>query len=272
MKFGRACLCLTVACLLISQSGRAKDKEKPPTSEELAAISARGKLLAQYDQIAWHATDKLLEQHVAEGLVRGYIVEFKEKDWVIAFGRLTEDRTGLIVEFQATTSPDLSVKPQPPDSKQVVDHADLFREFLAMDTARSAFGKQSRPYNAAVLLAPGGQYFVYFYPGSTDADVILMGGDVRFLVSSDGKTILEKRELHASIREWSTKEPKDGGKLQAAYHTHVLSDVPEDTDVMYVLMRHPPVPEYVASKKYTYLISAEGDIQFLGETDKVLKK
>jgi hypothetical protein len=78
MKFGRACLCLTVACLLISQSGRAKDKEKLPTSEELAAISARGKLLAQYDQIAWHATDKLLEQHLAEGLVRGYIVEFKE--------------------------------------------------------------------------------------------------------------------------------------------------------------------------------------------------
>jgi hypothetical protein len=140
-----------------------------------------------------------------------------------------------------------------------------------MDAARSAFGKQSRPYNSAVLRQPDGEYFVYFYPASTDLAVLPMGGDVRYLVSEDGKTIVDKRQLHASIREENSKG-KEGVTTEAAYHTHVLSDVPEDTDVMYVLMRHPPIPEYVASKRYTYVIGADGSIKFLGDTDKVLKK
>jgi hypothetical protein len=46
-------------------------------------------------------------------------------------------------------------------------------------------------------------------------------------------------------------------KVEAGYHTHVLSDVPEDTDVLLVLTR---VPEFVATSKYLYTISIDGNI------------
>jgi len=57
-------LLLLLAVSLCSSAGAKKKaeknnlpKENPPTIEELAAITARGKKLAEYDVAAWHATD-----------------------------------------------------------------------------------------------------------------------------------------------------------------------------------------------------------------------
>lgn len=51
-----------------------------------------------------------------------------------------------------------------------------------------------------------------------------------------------------------------GKNLADGYHTHVLSDVPEDTDVMLVLTRQPGVPEFVGAGAYVYTISVDGKI------------
>jgi hypothetical protein len=47
----------------------------------------------------------------------------------------------------------------------------------------------------------------------------------------------------------------DGG-----YHMHVLSDLPEDTDVMLVLTRQPRVPETVGAGAYIFTIDVNGNI------------
>jgi len=72
----------------------------------------------------------------------------------------------------------------------------------AIETALGAFTGEKRPYNAAVLPAKSGQLYVYIYPASTETDVYLIGGDARYLVSPDGLTILETRQLHKSIIEY----------------------------------------------------------------------
>ena len=145
----------------------------------------------------------------------------------------------------------------------------FFGATKALNTALQDFkGEQGYSYNAAVLPAPEDQFYVYVYPGSTEAGVYLVGGDVRYLISTDG-LIAEKRQLHKSILRFDFSKP-DGKKMEMGFHTHVLSDIPEDTDVFYVLTRTPSVAEWVASKKYIYAIAPDGTIKCLGETDKVL--
>ena len=50
---------------------------------------------------------------------------------------------------------------------------------------------------------------------------------------------------------------------QGSFHTHVLSNTPEDSDVFYVLSRKPLVPEYVgiAADKKIYVIETDGNIR-----------
>jgi hypothetical protein len=81
---------------------------------------------------------------------------------------------------------------------------------------------------------------------------------VRYLLSTDGGKVLEKRQLHKSILE---TPPLDKGKKSVAgFHTHTLSDLPEDTDVFHVLTQDPRTPEMVATPHFVFKILADGTI------------
>ncbi|HEV2197879.1 MAG TPA: hypothetical protein VGR55_20010 [Candidatus Acidoferrum sp.] len=120
------------------------------------------------------------------------------------------------------------------------------------------FGATARPYNVAVLPAPADRLYVYLYPAQTKARVYPLGGDVRYLVSADGTKILEKRQMHKTILETG---PAPGKKVVSGIHTHVLSDLPEDTDVFHVLTQDPPLPEFVGTPHFTYKVNTDGTIQ-----------
>jgi hypothetical protein len=64
--------------------------------------------------------------------------------------------------------------------------------------------------------------------------------------------------MHKSIIESVSADPKV--KVESGYHTHVLSDVPEDTDVLLVLTRQPKVPEMVVTQTFMYTIATDGTI------------
>ena len=65
-------------------------------------------------------------------------------------------------------------------------------------------------------------------------------GDARYLVTADGMKISEKHRMHKAIIE--NPPPAKGEKVVSGFHTHTLSDEPEDTDVLHVLQQDPPVP------------------------------
>ncbi len=52
--------------------------------------------------------------------------------------------------------------------------------------------------------------------------------------------------------------------MQAGFHTAVVAEIPEDTDVYHVLSRTPKVPEYVATDHFIYRIDTDGKIIFFG--------
>jgi hypothetical protein len=249
---------LPIACLLLSAVTIALAAE--PTTDELTQITARGRLLAQYDQAAWHSTDAVMAMKPDQGALQRYIARETPSGWVVAYGRLNEKQDKFLVVYEATQAAGLkqfTVKKVDPPRE---DSGFYFLGAKAVDTALADFHGQRRPYNAMVLPHPSGQIYVYVVPAQTKTGVYPLGGDVRYLIATDGTTIVEKHQMHQSILD-QTLTLKADEKPVAGVHTHILSDVPEDSDVLYVLIRQPSVPEMIVTGNRRYQIETDGTIK-----------
>jgi hypothetical protein len=251
------------------------DPKEPPTKAELAAITERGRSLAGYDAAAWHASDAVQAKNPKPGTVGGYIAHKTDKGWVVAFGRLDEARAKYLIAFEATQGKDLNefvVKEfEPPKA----DAGYLLSAAKATETTLKDFEEhfqaEPRPYNVAVLPAEKGQFWVYFIPAPTKPGIWPLGGDVRYLVSPNGSKIEVKRQLHRSVIE--IERPKEAEKKQVAgMHTHILAEIPEDTDVFHVLTRKPAVPELIGTRRFAFVIEPDGNAKYVGKSEDLLKK
>jgi hypothetical protein len=257
-----------LAVLIVCTAPNARCDERP-TEKALAAITARGRALAEYDQAAWHASDaaETANPKTVEG--QHYIARKEEGRWTVVFGALNRDKTKLLIGYEATQlgkPQQFAVKKHDP---AIEDTGFYLIAARALELALAESGKTPGPYNAAVLPAtesgPGGEtglLYVYLYPAQTKAGIYPLGGDVRYLVSADGTKILAKRQMHKTVVEHA---PGKGKKVVAGFHTHVLSDEPEDTDVLHVLQQEPPVPEMIATPHFMYQVMADGTIRIRKE-------
>lgn len=80
--------------------------KKPPSKEQLAAITVRGRSLAEYDLAAWHASDAVQNVEVKPGSVQGCIARKTDKGWVVAFGRLRGEEGPYLIAYEATQGKD----------------------------------------------------------------------------------------------------------------------------------------------------------------------
>jgi len=230
-----------------------------PTAQELIAITERGILLNEYDQAAWHASDaaQTANPKTVEG--QHYIAKKENGRWNVVFGKLTADKNLFAIHYEAVQQ----AKPQEfrvtEETVQRGDSGFYLFAARAIELAQHDFAGANRPYNTAVLPAPQDQLYVYVYPAQTKARIYPLGGDVRYLISPDGNKIVDRRQMHKSILESGAPTGK-GKKLVAGFHTHVLSDVPEDTDVFHVLTQDPRVPELIRTEHFQYQVLVDGTI------------
>jgi hypothetical protein len=250
-------LVLALCCVTMAVA----QKSSPLPPEQLAEISARGKMLAEYDQAAGYASDAVMATHPQQKSGSRFVCRKTDAVWTCIFGRLASDK--LLIDYEAAqgaTLHDFQVKHHDPPAE---DTGFYFAAVKAMMVAGKDFQMtaEKRPYNPSVLPAPSGQFYVYIVPAQTTKGVFPLGGDARYVVTEDGNTVVEKRQLHKTILETTAHVP-EGGKLAAGFHSHVLSDVPEDTDVLYVLSRKPLVPEMIATgKKQMYKVETDGTVK-----------
>ncbi|HEY1210918.1 MAG TPA: hypothetical protein VGE85_16245 [Terracidiphilus sp.] len=233
-----------------------------PSDSELAAITARGRMLYEYDQAAWHASDAVMATHPAKENLGRYIARKTDTGWEVAFGRLNESRDAFLIaalSIQGKTLQEFSVKPFETPQRDTG-----FYLFAAkgIENALKVFQGVNRQYNVAVLPAPENQLYIYFVPAPTEKDLYPLGADVRFLVSADGGTIIEKRQLHKGLIPSGGPVPP-GATIAGGQHTHVLSNVPEDTDVFHVLARKPSIPEYIGTEIAIYEVNVDGTIKIV---------
>jgi hypothetical protein len=239
------------------------------SNSELAAISSRGRMLYEYDQAAWHATDAVTATNPPKEMLGRYIARKTDAGWEVAFGHLNSTKDAFLVAMIATQSS----SPQQFTVRRIdpaqTDTGFFLSAARAIDAAVAGFHPVSgRAYNASILPAPEGRLYVYLEPGQTDADgnYFPLGADVRFLVSADGMSVVETRQMHKSLIPKAEVPP--GTEIKAGYHTHVLSEIPEDSDVFVVLSRRPAIPEYVGSQTAIYVVNTDGSIQFVEKMKK----
>jgi hypothetical protein len=248
------CAFLLVA-LPAASHGQIADKD---LTAYLPSVTDRGRMLYAYDQAAWHGTDAFLEIHPGTNGLERYICIKTLKGWKVVFPKWDALHTHLLVAYEADEDPQsgsYKARKLDPPIESIEDLAGMEH---ALDTAIADFQPAGRPYNTAILPAPNGALYLYLYPGQTKDDVWPIGGDVRYTMAADGKRILEKRLLHKTILDMRF-DPKQ--QAVAGMHSHILSDVPEDTDILYVLTRKPSIPEYIAAGKRIFFVETDGTIR-----------
>jgi hypothetical protein len=230
----------------------------PSLTDQLAAVTARGRLLAEYDAAAWHSTDAVLATRPPQNVVGGYVAQKTEKGWIVTYGKLSANRDRYLIAYEATQG----AMPEQFDVKKLdpprEDTGYYLKAALALSTAGADFHGENRPYNASVLPADAGQFYVFIMPAQTVDGVYPFGGDVRYLVSADGLKIIEKVQFHKSILEFDFRNASI--KMESGYHTDIFSDIPVDTDVFFVLSRKPLVPDVVIARGHVFTIQTDGSI------------
>ena len=245
---------LSVFLLLLCAVGWAQKPE--PSGDELAAIAARGKLLYEYDQAAWHSTDAVKEIGIPQGAIDRYVARKTASGWVAMWGRFAESKDRYLIVYEAVQSGRPEVFTVKKHDPPLEDTGFYFNAARSIAIARGDFHGEQRPYNVAVLPAENGSFYVYILPAQTIEGVYPVGGDVRYLISADGQRIVGKRRMHQDIIDFTIR--KDSTQ---SLHTHILSDTPEDSDVFEVLTRQPLIPEYIFTCHYTFKASPEASIQ-----------
>jgi hypothetical protein len=239
----------------------AKDKASGASRAELDQISARGRALYEYDEASWHGTDAVKALNPPEGSVRRYVAYKGDKGWMVAFGHFSDSNGKFLVTYEAASTNDPKVFTGKAINPPREDAGFVFAAAKAIGTAIQDFGRANRPYNTAVLPGPDKNLFVYLYPAQTDLNIYPLGGDVRYLISTDGSKIIERRQMHKTVLEIDPRKVPPGATSVAGFHGHVLSDVPEDTDVFHVLTQKPPRSEYIGvSGGVVYQIATDGSI------------
>jgi len=227
-----------------------------------------------YDQVAWHGSDAVNALRVAlkdttRFAIEAYVAEQTPDGWRLLYGELSPARDTFRVSYEATRG---SVDTTYTARHIVPARADAGQSLAAARAAllaRTTFGSIERPYNT-IVIPQANQWLAYMLPASTDAGWVL-GADTRYLVSADGQTVLNARRLHNGIMEFPMTRPGQAVPVSGV-HTDVRDNVPEDSDVFFVLTRMPRIPEIVATEVFVYRIDATGHVRCSGRTESLRRR
>jgi hypothetical protein len=93
---------LNLAIALMLYTPSVLPQNKPPSDSDLAAITARGRTLDEYDVASLHATDAVVALKPAKGAVGRYIARKVDGRWVVVFGRFNDTKDAFLIVYEAT--------------------------------------------------------------------------------------------------------------------------------------------------------------------------
>jgi hypothetical protein len=259
---------IKLQCLAVSASGAV-----PISAAELTDISNRGRQLAEYEKAGTKAIKALAKAYpnaLKDGSFRQALPNKSATGWTVSFGTLADKGETFTVAYEAAENKRSGKYKVTKCKAGTTDQGLLMGEARATIAAFAAFPSKARKNNYAILPTSDHNFYVYIYPAQAVKDVFPFGDDVRFKISADGFKILEARRMHKSLIQ--NKKPSPNNLPAMGVHIAVMADVPEDSDVMHVLVRKPLIGEMIATPHFVYKIDTDGSIKYLGTVEKVLKK
>ncbi len=230
--------------------------------DELQAIAARGRALYAYDIAAAKASDSVVALKPDVSKMGVFVGRQTQSGWTFDFGKLSDDGNAFLTAYRAVQSVGDQAFSATENAPPTIDSDFDASAARAIALARADFGPWTRPYNYAVIPRDHDSMYVYLYPAQT-GKLHPLGGDVRYLISADGRKMLENHRMHKAILEIPMPE-REGLTLTGSVHNDLFSNVPEDTDVFHVLIRRPLLPDFVSAGGRMFLIKTDGSIEDKG--------
>ncbi|HEY4320385.1 MAG TPA: 6-bladed beta-propeller [Gemmatimonadales bacterium] len=255
-------LTFKLALLAVATAAAPALAQTAPADSTLAAITARGRMLQQYDIAAWHGGDAIMALHPQPGEVTTSIATRNpDGSWLLNYGRLSAKKDIFYVTYRATQVDADSSFTAARFSTPLPQVGTLREMAVAMGTGTQQFGRVNRLYNSYIVPAPAGGYWVYFLPAQTSSQSFPLGGDIRYRIIH-GTTIVDSARFHRTILERVTGKAQSGGTQVASGHTS-FDSLPSETDVFVVLRQFPRLPELVATRNFAFQIDIDGTITWV---------
>jgi len=237
----------------------------PPSADSLAAISRRGRAIAEADHVVWLASGAIASSDLPVDSIRRFIPRRTDRGWEVAAGTLSDDGSAYMISRLATPGIQPDVWASSLFDPALPDTGYFARAARAVESALTMFQPvEQRPYIATVLQADDGPWWhVYLYPAPTVEGTWPRGGDMRFRVSADGRIVTEARRLHETITEYSVRTARSATTKAGDGQPAVSGNAPEDTDVFHVIQRRPALPELMTVGRFQYQIDVDGGIRVL---------
>ncbi|GEM_PF-6307171 len=260
MKIWRFAALLTL-CLF---AGHAAAEPVAPSPADIARIEARGQQIAGHERAVIRATDLLMASKQDVGSVDTYLAVPSDGGWTVYFGKLSNE--GFAAPFvyvcaaeSCQASPSGIPNTAPPEVASLAKAISLVRSVAPPIPPGAPFSQ----FNVAVFREPDNTITAYLTPGNEDPRAILLGGDVKISISADGASVLSQTELHNTTLRIPLSLP-DGKQPAGAYHTHVVSELPTETDVALMLLHPVLAPHFIAGPQWMTQVDSAGKITVMG--------
>jgi hypothetical protein len=243
----------------------ALDERPPPEAPVLTEDQRKqveqaarvGKLLYEHDAAAARASDFLLTRDLPlEAHSHGWVTVHEGGTWSIPFLFKGEDDPGTLhtVHFEGNTAPTVTTTQHPTQAP-----ARIQQMFTALDTVKQKTANMpmcTRNINPVVLpaeeLGKSG-WLVYLLAATRDSGAVVAGGHHRFLVSLDGKEVIEHFEFTRACL--TIPPPPPGGETAASVLTHLTSQTPTEIHVFLSYLHRVPVLVTVANPRAVWGVS-----------------
>jgi hypothetical protein len=243
-----ACNSLTVpGCApLTAIMGEYGDAPLSAQDRDAAALaSQRGLALYRQDQLAWHATDYLLEHKLGGKLTPSGFFSVPAEGRIGSTYFMFTDKTGKQphVRIDSDAAGELSAQP-------VADElpVGLRARWQALQTAKSDPRLQMcGPKSNTIVLQDGDGWLVYVMTATMDERQVFLGGHNRIRVDASGLKAGEVDHSAKGCISVDARQLRSLGLKSSFFYTHLVSPYPWETDVMQSLTWGVPLTRVAGS-------------------------
>ncbi|MEO8601843.1 MAG: hypothetical protein ABI629_04635 [bacterium] len=258
---------LAVVCAGCSPAPHPHPPPPPPGTEaEIADAERLGQILVNHDVAASRATDALMRMGVpvTSGVATGII------GWITVPGP-----TGLVVRFVGKSDGELAAfydvrfslqgvalptRLDPPEPLRESEAAAYRARQIAIE--QSTLDCSDR-YNTVVFqdpMAPGDDWLVYLLPATTVVGRVMVGRQLRVVVSEDGSQVIEQRALSKDCLALDPP-PQQKPAPVAIFVTNLSSPTPNESHVYLNLLHGSP---FGVATSLGHWMVVDGTISYLG--------
>ncbi|URW80930.1 hypothetical protein [Xiashengella succiniciproducens] len=234
-------------------------------SQNSDEILAEGKLLFRLEKASWNGTDDFLARFPEKrNLIGGYLSYESDKHEImtIFFGR--ENNDSLLVRYQFDSIPNAPIEIDTVDLKITSLEKNLIE--IRQDAIQRISNNSENFFtfyeNTAlnpIPLITDKKKRVFILTGTQVSNVVIIGND--YLLEYDKKNRLKnKTQIHKSLLQFPYKSDNPENKMESTYHSHVVSDYINSTDICTLLLYKDYVEwtkHFVMSNKYVSIFDME---------------